>query len=215
MHAQARCLALGLAIVVNVSVASAQDIAPMPDTRGLDPSSATGCARGITDACVNAGDTAMHAGDGARASVLYRRAADLARRALHVPARPMPPGRIRTVAAAIMSLEAAWHLTVVRGAGRHGQRTMALSAQAEVFGDAAVAHWSGRRANIADAFGAVHRWTNCENGAFATGVWVGDLRLLAADGPCWQLTFAYQNLDFAAFVDDDGHVIALVHIPEG
>lgn len=215
MHAQARCLALGLALVTYASVARAQDIAPMPDTRGLDPSSATGCARGAIEACITAGDTAMHAGDGARASILYRRAADLARRALHVPARPMPPGRIRTVAAAIMSLESAWHLTVVRGAGAHGQRAMALSAQAQVFGDAAVGQWSGRRANIADAFGAVHRWTHSENGAFASGVWVGDLRLLAADGPCWQLTFAYQNLDFAAFVDDSGRLIALVHIPEG
>jgi hypothetical protein len=132
-----------------------------------------------------------------------------------VPARPGAPGRIRTLAAAITALEGAWDITVVRGAGAHGQRAIANASRASVFGEAAVARWTGRRTTIAEAFRTVHTWTLREGGAFANGVWVGDLRTLAADGPCWVLSFAYQDLDFLAYVDEHGHVIALVHLPEG
>jgi len=207
--------ALVLVLALTSSQAQAQAIEPMPETRGLDPATAQGCSRGDVDSCVSAGDSAFRSSDAARANSLYRRGADLARRALHVPARPAAPGRIHTAAAAITALEGAWTITVARGAGSHGQRSTATAAQTQVFGDAAVGRWTARRATIADAFGAVHTWTHREGGAFATGVWVGDLRLLAADGACWQLTFSFQNLDFIAFVDDHGHVIAFVHIPEG
>lgn len=196
--------------------ASAQvEVEPMPDTRGLDPTSATACARGQADACITAGDSCVRTGDSTRANALYRRAADLARHALHVPARPGAPGRIRTLAAAITALEGAWDITVVRGAGARGQRAVANAARDQIFGSAAVGRWSGHRTTIADAFRAVHTWTLREGGAFASGVWVGELRTLAADGPCWALTFSFQNLDFAAFVDEHGHVIAIVHLPEG
>jgi hypothetical protein len=204
-----------LVLVLTSSIAHAQEIEPMPETHGLDPATAQSCSRGDVDACVSAGDAAFRASDAARANALYRRGADLARRALHVPARPTTPGRIHTAAAAITALEGAWTITVARGAGAHGQRGAATAAQPQVFGEAAVGHWTARRATIADAFGAVHTWMHREGGTFANGVWVGDLRLLAADGQCWQLTFAYQNLDFIAFVDDHAHVIAFVRIPEG
>lgn len=209
-------LALSLLCLSMQAHASAQTVVePMPETRGLDPSSATACARSDAEACITAGDACLRAGDGSRANALYRRAADLARHALHVPARPATPGRVRSVRAAIGALESAWDITVVRGAGVRGQRAIASAARAQVFGASAVAAWTGRRATIADAFRAVHTWTHREGGAFATGVWVGDLRSLAADGSCWALTFAYMNLDFSAFVDDHGHVIAIVHTPEG
>jgi hypothetical protein len=196
--------------------ASAQiEVEPMPDTHGLDHTSAIACSRGDVDSCVTAGDACLRAADGTRANAFYRRAADLARHALHVPSRPATPGRIHGVRAAVTALEGAWDITVVRGAGARGQRAFATSARAQLFGAAAVASWTGRRATIADAFRAVHTWTHREGGAFASGVWVGDLRTLAADGACWEVTFAYMNLDFAAYVDDHGHVIAIVHFPEG
>lgn len=198
------------------AAAQVQTVEPMPDTRGIDPTTAIACSRGDAGSCVSAADACFRASDATRASTLYRRAADLARHALHVPSRPSAsPGRIRTVRAAATALESAWDITVIRGAGTRGQRAAATAARAQVFGEGAVAAWSGRRATIADAFRAVHTWTLRENGAFASGVWVGDLRTLAADGPCWELTFSYMNLDFVAYVDDHGHVIALVHIPEG
>lgn len=204
---------VGLSLVAGR--AYAQDVESMPDTRGLDPAFAPSCARGVSEACVSAADACLRAGDGTRASALYRRGADLARHALHVPARPTPPGRIRSVAAAISALEGAWEIVVERGAGAHGQRAAAAAARDQVFGASAVGSWSGHRSTFAEAFRAVHTWTHREDGAFANGVWVGSLHALAGDGACWQLTFAYMNLDFVAFVDDHGHVIALVHIPEG
>jgi hypothetical protein len=206
---------LALWLLLVTTTARAQDVAPMPETRGLDPTSASACARGESDPCITAGDAAVRAGDGAHANALYRRGADLARRAMHIPARPAPGGAIRTAAAAIAALEASWPMVVTRGAGVHGQRAVAEAARTRVFGDTAVARWSGRRASTADAFAAVHTWTHREGGAFASGVWVGDLRLLAASVPCWQLTFAYQELAFIAFVDDHGRVVAIVHTPEG
>jgi hypothetical protein len=207
-------LALGLAVGLTPALALAQ-VEPMPDTHGLDPAAATACARGDAEGCVTAADGCLRSGDGGRANVLYRRGADLARHALHVPARAAAHGSVRTAAAAIAVLERRWDIDVVRGAGRHGQRSVASDARGQVFGTAAVGTWTGRRATIADAFRAVHTWTLREGGAFASGVWLGELRALAADGPCWHLTFAYMNLDFDAFVDEQGHVIAIVHTPEG
>lgn len=211
-----RRIVVGLLCFSLASHALAQSVVePMPDTRGLDPAFAIACARGDADACVDAADAVFRAGDGSRALALYRRGADLARHALHVPARPGVAGRVRSVDAAIGALESAWDTTVVRGAGLRGERASARAARAQVFGPASVGAWSGRRARIADAFRAVHQWTHREDGAFASGVWIGDLCELAADGSCWALRFAYANLDFEAFVDDQGHVIALVHVPEG
>lgn len=205
-----------LSLAASVAWAQVQSVEPMPDTRGLDPTTAIACSRGDAASCVTAADACFRSSDGSRAATLYRRGADLARHALHVPSRPAAgPARIQTVQAATAALEGAWDITVVRGAGTRGQRAAASAARPQVFGAAAVATWSGHRASIADAFRAVHTWTLREGGAFARGVWVGDLRLLAADGPCWELTFAYMDLDFAAYVDDQGHVIALVHLPEG
>lgn len=187
----------------------------MPDTSGLPPESASACARGDAASCVAAGDAILRAGDGARASTLYRRAADLERHALHVPSRGGASGRVQTSRAAIAALEAQWAVDVVRAAGRHGQRDFAQNARTQLFGDAAVSTWRGERARIADAFAAVYAWTERERGAFATSVWIGDLRRLAADGPCWVVRFAYMNLDFEGYVDPNGRILALVHIPEG
>lgn len=209
---------LVIAIVVGLAASSAHaqtSVEPMPDTRGLDPTSALACARGGSEECITCGDAAVRSGDGARATLLYRRAADLARHALHVPARPATPGRVRTLTAAVRALEQAWNIDVVRGAGAHGQRAAAHDAHDQVFGEHAVAAWTGHRATIADAFRAVHTWTLREGGAFSSGVWLGTLRALAADGACWELHFAYMNLDFVAFIDDHGHVLAIVHTPEG
>jgi hypothetical protein len=208
-------IASSVVLVVVASATAQSTIEAMPDTHGLDPSSALGCSRGDADACVTTADACTRAGDGSRATVLYRRAADIARHALHVPARPTSAGRVHTVAATIGALEHEWDRDVVRGAGVHGQRAVATAARDQVFGEHAVATWTGRRATIAEAFRAVHTWTLREGGAFAGGVWFGTLRALAADGPCWQLQFAHMNLDFVAFVDDHGRLLAIVHLPEG
>lgn len=197
------------------STARAQDVASMPDTSGLPPASASACARGDARACVEAGDAAFRLGDGARWTTLYRRAADLERHALHVPSRGAGTGRVQTSRAAIAALEAQWDVDVVRAAGRRGQRSFAQAARPQLFGTDAVSTWRGERARIADAFAAVYAWTEREGGAFASAVWIGDLRRLAADGPCWLVRFAYMNLDFDAYIDPAGRVIALVHIPEG
>jgi hypothetical protein len=191
-------------------------IEPMPDARGIDPSVARACSRSDATACITAADTCLRIGDGARANALYQRAAELARHAMRVPARPSTPGRVRTSTAAIAALEDVWARDVVRGAGAHGQRETASTAQDRVFGEHAVATWTARRATIADAFRLVHTWTLREGGAFASSVWVGQLSALAADAPpCWELRFAFMNLDFVAYLDDHGRLLAIVHLPEG
>jgi hypothetical protein len=193
----------------------AQEVAPMPDVRGLGGPDATACAHGESPACVRLADVRLRAGDGARANVLYRRAADLARASLRVPARRSVTGPIQSVALAVDALERNWDTTVVRGAALHGGGTEARAAAGQIFGPTAVAAWRGRRARVADAFAAVHTMMEREGGAFAGNAWLGDLQTLASDGPCWELQFGYMMLDFVAYVDDAGRILAVVHPPEG
>lgn len=211
-----RSLPVVLAMVaLSATSAHAQDVAAMPDVTGLGGGDATACAHGEADACVRLADVRFRAADGARANQLYRRAADLARVAFHVPARRAVRGPVRSWELAVRVLEHAWTTTVVRAAALHGSGDEARAAEAQIFGAGAVSTWNGRRARVADAFASVHTMTEREGGAFASLAWLGNLQTLAADGACWELRFAAMNLDFVAYVDDAGQVLAVVHFPEG
>jgi hypothetical protein len=187
----------------------------MPDPRGLAGPDATACAHGEPAGCVRLADARVRAGDGARANLLYRRGADLARDAMHVPARRVVTGPIYGVEQAVLALEVNWDTTVVRAAALVGQADLARAARSRIFGPGAVTEWTGRRARVADAFAAVHTMTEREDGAFVANAWIGDLRVLASDGPCWEITFAYMLLDFVAYVDASGRILAVVHPAEG
>jgi hypothetical protein len=208
-------LALVAVLVSFGGRASAQSITPVPDLRGLAGPDATACAHAESAACVRLADARLRLGDGTRANVLYRRGADLARDAMHVPARRDVTGPVRGVVQAVATLEANWDTTIVRAAARSGSGDLAREARAQLFGPGAVSEWTGHRARVADAFAAVHTMTEREGGAFAANAWLGELRILASDGPCWEVRFAYTNLDFVAFVDDAGRILAVVHPPEG
>lgn len=211
---------LQLAVVAVLAFSSsgrahAQGVTPMPDLRGLAGPDATACAHGEVAGCVRLADSRLRAADGARANVLYRRGADLAREAMRVPARRDVAGPVQGVEQAVQALERNWDTTIVRAAALHGSGEEARAARGHLFGPTAVARWTGRRAHVADAFAAVHTMTQREGGAFAGSAWLGDLLILASDGPCWELRFGYMGLDFIAYVDAAGRILAVVHPPEG
>ncbi len=187
----------------------------MPELRGLAGADASACAHGEVTGCVHLADARLRTGDGARANALYRRGADLARAAMRVPTRRAVRGPVQSVEQAVLVLETNWDTTVVRAAALRGSGSIARAARSQLFGDAAVAEWTGRPARVADAFAAIHTMTEREGGVFAQNAWIGDLIVLAADGPCWEVRFGYMSLDFVAYVDASGRVVALIHPPEG
>lgn len=207
-----------LSLVPSPRVLAQDAVEPMP-LLGRATAEAELLARrcGGTDAaaCTTLADLQLRAGNGSAANALYRRAADLARVA--TTATSITPGvtTVRSVADALRTLEHAWSTVVVTAAGAHGLAALARDAAAQVFGAGAVAAWTGRRARRADAFRAAYTMRTREAGAFAELVWIGDEAALATPGDVWQLRFAYMNLDFEAYVDDAGNVVALVHVPEG
>lgn len=199
--------------------AAAQDAPePMPTLAGLDAASralAAACSASDSGACTQLADARFRAGDGAAANALYRRAADLARLG-EAPRSPAAlVARVRSVADAVAALEAAWDGTVVPAATRHGLGDFARDARPQVFGAGAVTAWTGRRAHTSDAYRAIHTSRTREGAVWAHLAWIGDLPSLAAPAALWELRLGWMNLDFMAYLDDEGAVVALVHFPEG
>lgn len=198
--------------------AQSDSVEPMPDVSGMDAATealADGCRGTDAAACTALADLRLRSGDGTRANALYRRAADLVRATTAPSARATRPRTIRSAADALAALEASWPSVVVPAAAAHGLGDFARSASGQIFGPSAVTTWRTRRARFSDAFRTVHTMRTREGAVFDELAWIGDPHVLADSEDCWELTFGYMLLDFVAYVDDTGTVIAIVHVPEG